>query len=64
MNSKVMPSHVQMEADELKNLVNEVKETVATEVNDATKKFSVIDLWQIQKQMKKASGNSNRWNLN
>lgn len=64
MNSKVMPSHVQMEADELKNLVNEVKETVATEVNDATKKFSVIDLWQIQKQMKKASRNSNRWNLN
>ena len=64
MNSNVMPSHVQMEADELKNLVNEVKETVAAEVNDATKKFSVIDLWQIQKQMKKASGNNNRWNLN
>ncbi len=61
MKSNVMPSIVQIEANQLKQLVNEVKETVATGVikvnNSKSKKapsFGVIDLWNIHRKSKSA----------
>ena len=58
MNSDVMPSRVQMEDNLLKQLVEEVKETVATgiEMPETTKtSFGVVDLWNIQKSIRNAS---------
>ncbi len=55
-----MPSIVQMEAKELKQLVSEVKETVATGIiqvnNQKSNKpsFTVVDLWNIHRNMKSA----------
>jgi len=50
MNEQVKTSIVYMEKDELRKLVSEVKETIATEVEiPATKNFRAIDLWRIQK---------------
>lgn len=60
MNSNVMETRIHMGKDELKSLVSEVHETVATD----KKKFSAADLWQIQKQMKSAARFTKRWNLN
>ncbi len=60
MKSNVMPSIVQIEANELKQLVNEVKETVATglvQVNNkkaSAPRFGVVDLWNIHRNMKSA----------
>ena len=60
MKSNVMPSIVQIEANQLKQLVSEVKETVATEmikvntVRKATPKFGVIDMWNIHRNRKSA----------
>ena len=55
-----MPSIVQIKEDSLKQLVTEVKETIATnisvqpsEVKD--KKFSVADLWNSQRNLRTAS---------
>ncbi len=62
MNSNVMTSHVEMRNDELSNLIEEVKETVATEA--VTKKFTSADLWQIEKNRKTAAGYTRKWNLN
>ena len=56
MNSNVNNSIVVMEADELRNLVTEVKETVATNA----KQFSAADLWNIQRNMKTAQSVSRR----
>ncbi|MDE3143735.1 MAG: hypothetical protein KGL19_06250 [Bacteroidota bacterium] len=67
MNSNVKPSIVKIEADELKQLVTEVKETVATnvDVNNQTQNFGVADLWKIQRQMKPALRLklTNRWGM-
>ena len=61
MKSNVMPSIVQIEANQLKELVNEVKETVATGIiqvkHSQTRKtpsFGVIDLWNIHRNSKSA----------
>jgi hypothetical protein len=58
MKNNVMPSRVQMEADVLKNLLSEVKETVATDFVMAkpAKSFKAIDLWRIQRNQKLATG--------
>lgn len=53
MNSNVKNSIIKMEADELSKLVTEVKETVATNVNEK-QIFSAADLWNIQKTMRTA----------
>ena len=53
MNSNVTNSIIVMEAGELSKLVAEVKETVATNVNDKPV-FSAADLWNIQKSMRTA----------
>lgn len=61
MKSNVMPSIVQIEANELKKLVAEVKETVATEIvnvnskRKASQSFGLVDLWNIQRGMKRAT---------
>lgn len=60
MNSNVNNSIVVMEADELKTLVTEVKETVATNI----KQFSAADLWNIQRNMRTAQKVSRRKELN
>jgi len=52
MNSDVMHSIVQMEPTILKQLVTEVKETVATDV-EFTKEnkpsFGIVNLWNVRK---------------
>ena len=45
MNGNVMPSIVRIEADELKQLVNEVRETVATGLILVNKKKSNARFW-------------------
>lgn len=61
MKSNVMPSIVKIEANELKQLVNEVRETVATGLiqvsrkKRATQSFGIVDLWNIQRGMKTAT---------
>ncbi len=60
MKSNVMPSIVQLEAHELKQLVSEVPETVATgiiKVNGVKKvtRFGIVDLWNIQRKGKTAN---------
>lgn len=60
MKSNVMPSIVQIEANELKQLVSEVKETVATgivqvkNVKTSSPAFGAIDLWKIQRNARTA----------
>lgn len=59
MNSDVMPSRVQMDAGVLKNLLSEVKETVArdyVETPNVKPTFSAADLWRIQKNSKLQNG--------
>ena len=67
MKTNVMPSIVQMEANELKNLLTEVKETVATGIVPvkrvkSTNNFGIVDLWNIQRQAKVARL-SRRWSI-
>jgi hypothetical protein len=57
MKSDLLPSVVQMEAEVLRNLVNEVKETVATDLRSTGNirtNFGVVDLWNIQRNRKSA----------
>jgi hypothetical protein len=59
MTSNVMPSIVKMEAEVLRQLVAEVKETVATNLvslDETTKNssFRAVDLWNVQRKMKSA----------
>ena len=53
MNSNVTRSVINMEPEELKELVTEVRETVAGNVNEK-QMFSAADLWRIQKLMRSA----------
>jgi hypothetical protein len=58
MKNDVMPSIVQMEAEELRNLMTEVKETVATGIQlprAKQKSFSAAEMWNIQKNARSAS---------
>jgi len=64
MNSNVMPSRVRMEPILLKQLVTEVKETIATGVNmqQNTKpaSFKAIDLWNIRRNGRFVNSGSKR----
>ena len=68
MKSNVMPSIVQIEANELKQLVTEVKETVATglvqvnRVKTNTTSFGIVDLWNIRRGAKFARL-ARRWSI-
>jgi hypothetical protein len=58
MKNDVMPSIVQMERKVLEKLVTEVKETLATDTQLSSKNgnsFGLVDLWNIQKNMKSAN---------
>ncbi|MFT3934926.1 MAG: hypothetical protein QM726_14975 [Chitinophagaceae bacterium] len=68
MNSNVMHSRVQVEPTLLKQLVSEVKETVATGINMPTtsksNSFKAINLWGIQKRGRYVNyGTSRKKNL-
>jgi hypothetical protein len=56
MKNDVMPSIVQMEPGVLKNLVTEVKETVATGIvlPKPKKTFGAADLWNIRRNARSA----------
>lgn len=60
MKSNVMPSIVKIEANELQQLVTEVRETVATGIVNVKRKkhkqsFGVVDMWKIHRGMKTAT---------
>jgi hypothetical protein len=58
MKNDVMPSIVQMDADDLKTLLTEVKETVAKGVLLSTqpkRSFSAAELWNIRRNAKTAN---------
>lgn len=55
MNSDVMPSIVQMDPAVLKNLLTEVKETVATNLPVEEEKkasFAAVNMWNIRRNAK------------
>ena len=59
MNSNVMPSIIQIEKENLKQLVTQVKETLATNINlqptkIKNKKFGIVDMWNCQINMRTA----------
>ncbi len=59
MTSNVMPSVVQIEGESLKQLVTEVKETLATNINlqptiVKNKKFGIVDMWNCQRNVRTA----------
>lgn len=56
MKNDVMPSIVQMEYGVLNQLLTEVKETLATDVEmpEIKPSFSVVDLWKIRRNVKSA----------
>jgi hypothetical protein len=58
MMNDVMPSIVQMEAEELQKLVAEVKETVATVIQlpePKQKTFGHLDMWNIRRNFRSAT---------
>jgi len=59
MNGKTMPSRVQMEAEVLKNLLTEVKETVATDLSltgSKNKALKAIDFWKFSRNNRMLTG--------
>lgn len=60
MKINTLPSVVQIDRKSLKNLVTEVKETLATELTGQIstlthKKFTIVDLWNCQKTLRTAA---------
>ena len=62
MKLDVKPSFVKMEKETLDQLVTEVKETIAViDLNKKSKRsFGLIDLWNIRRNVKSASGRMRR----
>lgn len=59
MKGETMPSRVQVEAEVLKSLLQEVKETVATDLaitNADRDAFKAVDFWRIQRNTRKLTG--------
>jgi len=58
-NSNVKSSIIQLEEKSLRNLVTEVKETLATDFIATqflkTRTFGVVDLWKCQRKMRTAT---------
>ncbi len=59
MTSNLMPSIVQIEKESLKQLVSEVKETLATDLNvqptnTKNKKFGIVDMSNSQRNVRTA----------
>ncbi len=60
MESNVMPSIVKIEPESLKKLVQEVKETLATDINieiigTKQKSFGIVDLWNRHRSLRTAT---------
>jgi hypothetical protein len=60
MNSNVKPSIIKIEKESLRNLLEEVRETLATDINTATvgtkvKLFGIADLWNRQRSIRTAA---------
>lgn len=58
MKNDVMPSVVRVDAEVLKTLLTEVKETIATDFSmpaPTRKSFGTADLWNIRRTAKTAS---------
>lgn len=64
MKSIVMPSTVQLSDETKKQLTQEVKETIANEVNLKKETFTASQMWNHQKQARSASSMMRKWNLN
>lgn len=56
MKLDVKPSFVKMEKETLDKLVTEVKETIAVVDLNRKRSFGLIDLWNIRRNGKSASG--------
>jgi len=57
MKSDVMPSIVQIEAEILKDMKSEVKETLATDIKKPKKterSFGIVDIWNIRRNARTA----------
>jgi len=66
MTSKVMPSIIQIEKENLKHLVSQVKETLATDIKMPTitpkykkpacpvGRFGIVDMWNCQRNVRTA----------
>ncbi len=64
MNQNVMPSLVQLDQETLKNLVAEVKETVATEFSyRKTRVFTSANLWKIRNGRKQTDRITRKWGI-
>lgn len=60
MKTNVMPSIVRIEKEELSKLMSQVDETLATNLITKQqpvkrKRFGVVDLWNCQRNMRRAS---------
>ena len=60
MNSNVLSSIVKIEGENLRKLVEEVKETLATNLNtnapiSKQRSFGLVDLWNRQRSMRTAT---------
>ncbi len=60
MKNDVMPSIVQMEAEELQQLTAEVKETIASniklkKIKHVSRSFGIVDLWNIRRNSRSAA---------
>jgi hypothetical protein len=63
MKSDVMGIGTQITKEELKELFNETKETVAVEakIENNNRTFGVVDLWNVQKQQRTTASKMRRW---
>jgi hypothetical protein len=63
MNQVVMPSIIQMDAETLKNLTTEVKETLATSINMPAqkKRFAAVNLWKIHQVKRQPARITRKW---
>jgi hypothetical protein len=53
MTSKTKPSVIQIEEESLQQLVTEVKETIATNIQQVeNKKFGITDMWNSQRNVR------------
>lgn len=63
MKHAVMPSIVQMDAETLRKLTTEVKETLATGINMPAekKRFTAVNLWKIHQAKKQPARITRKW---
>ena len=64
MIGNAMPSIIEMEPEILRNLVKEVKETIAIDIQRPEmpqRSFSIVDLWNIRRNSKPAGNRFGRY---